>query len=134
MTIILDTNVYISAFVFGGKCDIILQFCALRRFIVTSDFIIQEVENKLLTKFKSPVANVNIVLSNLQSTVKIVESTGEKPKVCRDPDDDNILWLAQSANANFIVTGDKDLLVLESFGTCQIVSVADFINQIMPTI
>jgi uncharacterized protein len=87
-----------------------------------------------LTKFKSPVANVNIVLSNLQSTVKIVESTGEKPKVCRDPDDDNILWLAQSANANFIVTGDKDLLVLESFGTCQIVSVADFINQIMPTI
>ena len=134
MIIILDTNVYLSAFVFGGKGDIVFQFCALRRCIAISDFIIQEIENKMLKKFKFSNQDVADTLADLKSLAKKIELTGTKPSVCRDPDDDNILWLAQSAKANFIVTGDKDLLVLETFGDCKIVSVADFINLVMPNL
>ena len=35
--------------------------------------------------------------------------------VCRDPDDIKVLGLAVASNADYIVTGDKDLLVLKSF-------------------
>ena len=133
MIIILDTNVYLSAFVFGGKGDIVFKFCALRRSIAISDFILKEIENKMLNKFKFSNQDVSDTLSDLKALAKKIELKGIKPTVCRDPDDDNILWLAQSTKAHFIVTGDKDLLVLGSFDTCRIVSVADFINLIMPT-
>ena len=48
------------------------------------------------------------------------EETRETPHpklraVCRDPDDIKILGLAVASNADYIVTGDKDLLVLKSF-------------------
>ncbi|MHB8089644.1 MAG: putative toxin-antitoxin system toxin component, PIN family, partial [Anaerolineaceae bacterium] len=46
--------------------------------------------------------------------------------ICRDKDDDNIIALAVSAGANFIVTGDKDLLVLKKYLSIRIVSPREF--------
>lgn len=37
------------------------------------------------------------------------------PDICRDPEDVKILGLAVAGSANYIVTGDKDLLVLKEF-------------------
>ena len=48
--------------------------------------------------------------------------------VCRDPKDNHILALAHEADANFIVTGDKDLLVLENYKETKIVTPADFLT------
>ena len=42
--------------------------------------------------------------------------------VCRDPDDARILALAELSGADYIITGDGDLLVLKKFGSTQIVS------------
>ena len=50
------------------------------------------------------------------------------PPVCRDPDDDNILYTARSAGAEFIVTGDKDLLVLGQFHGCRIVNMREMLG------
>jgi len=46
--------------------------------------------------------------------------------VCRDPDDDRILACAVAHEAQYIVTGDKDLLVLGTFRGVKIVSPRDF--------
>lgn len=46
---------------------------------------------------------------------------------CRDPKDDKFLSLALIAHPSFIITGDKDLLVLHPFRGINIVSAADFI-------
>lgn len=48
------------------------------------------------------------------------------PKRCRDPKDDYLLELARVANADFLVTGDKDLTDLQHFGHCQILTLAEF--------
>ena len=47
-------------------------------------------------------------------------------EVCRDPDDIKILGLAVASNADYIVTGDKDLLVLKSFQNIPILTPRSF--------
>ena len=47
---------------------------------------------------------------------------------CRDPKDDKFLTLAVAANADYIVTGDDDLLVLHPFRGIQIIKPAEFLT------
>lgn len=49
--------------------------------------------------------------------------------VCRDPNDNFLLALAKDSNADFLITGDKDLLILEKFESTIICTLADFINK-----
>lgn len=48
-------------------------------------------------------------------------------RLCRDPGDDHLLELARVAKANYLVTGDRDLLVLDPFQDTRIVSPAMFL-------
>ena len=50
--------------------------------------------------------------------------------VCRDPADDHVLALALAANADMIVSGDEDLLILESFAGIAIVTPADAVKRL----
>jgi predicted nucleic acid-binding protein len=49
--------------------------------------------------------------------------------VCRDPNDDMVLECAVVSGAQFIVTGDKDLLVLNPYSGIQIVTPAEFLAE-----
>ena len=59
-------------------------------------------------------------------TLGEVVSPAEVPRVCRDPDDDEILAIASAGRASVLVTGDADLLTLANYGPVKIVTVADF--------
>jgi predicted nucleic acid-binding protein len=48
------------------------------------------------------------------------------PRVCRGPDDDQILAIAITGSADALVTGDADLLALGAHGSVNFSSVADF--------
>ena len=48
---------------------------------------------------------------------------------CRDPKDNKFLELAVSAKASCIITGDKDLLILNPFRGVEILNAADFLNK-----
>ncbi len=47
---------------------------------------------------------------------------------CRDPKDDKLLELAVDGNADFLVTGDKDLLVLNPFRGVEVITPREFLN------
>ena len=49
--------------------------------------------------------------------------------VCRDPKDDKLLELAVGGNADFLVTGDKDLLVLNPFRSVEIITPREFLDS-----
>jgi putative PIN family toxin of toxin-antitoxin system len=54
----------------------------------------------------------------------------EKVQECRDPKDDKILELALNGGAKYIVSGDKDLLVLNPFRDVKIVTVEGFLRAV----
>ena len=66
-------------------------------------------------------------LSNFLKTVEFVE-VGEIINICRDPKDDKILALALNGKADYIITGDQDLLVLKLFESVQIITIDEFLN------
>ena len=49
--------------------------------------------------------------------------------ICRDPKDNFLLALSIDGNANFLITGDKDLLDLKKFGETKIISIAEFLQD-----
>ena len=55
----------------------------------------------------------------------------ERIEACRDPKDDKFLELAVNGQADYLVTGDKDLLVLHPFKTTQILSTKEFIDTLL---
>ena len=58
--------------------------------------------------------------------IEIVEDVQE----CRDPKDDKVLELALNGEAQSIITGDRDLLVLNPFRNVRIITVEDFLRTI----
>ena len=50
-------------------------------------------------------------------------------EICRDPDDNKFLECAKDSHALYIVSGDKDLLVIEQFENIQIVTAKDFCEK-----
>ncbi|ALB39225.1 DNA-binding protein [Anabaena sp. WA102] len=64
----------------------------------------------------------------LKNLAEIVDITNHV-QVCRDPKDDKFLSLAIVGNANIIITGDEDLLVLKCYQNIPILSPKDFLSQ-----
>jgi conserved hypothetical protein TIGR00305 len=126
MKIVLDANVIIAAFAARGLCESIMEACLSEHDITLSDELIDEILRNLRHKIKLPpdvVDNIGAFLrehSNLSIPVPLVSD------VCRDPGDIKILGLAVASNADYIVTGDKDLLVLKSFQGIPIVNPRSF--------
>ena len=73
----------------------------------------KQVRNEFLNDFLTVVENVEIV---------------QKIAACRDRKDDKFLELAVNGNANYIITGDQDLLVLHPFQNIAIISVSDYLS------
>lgn len=112
MRIVFDTNVLFAAFVTHGVCAGLYEECLSCGRIVVSRFILEELREKLLVKAKLSQSEAEEVLDAVRADAEIVEARPLTDPVCRDADDDWILATALAANADALVTGDKDLLVL----------------------
>lgn len=126
MNLVLDTNVLIAAFIAKGSCHTIVEQCLRIHSCITSEFILNELREKLTQKFKYLDKDVAAVESLLRTRMRVVEPVTLESNVCRDPDDEMILGTAIAGNAACIVTGDKDLLILKKFGTIDILSPSEF--------
>lgn len=117
LKVVLDTNVLISALTHAGAArNFVYQLLLKNIQVITSDYILSEISEVLHRhKFKNkPIFESLWQLINQTVTiVKITAKTGHAS--LRDPKDHPILQTAQKAQAQFIVTGDKDLLVLKSW-------------------
>lgn len=126
MRIVLDTNVLLAAFIACGVCHQLLEHCVRYHHLVSSEFILNEVREKLIDKFNYESEVVDEVLTFLRLRMGVVTPTSLASPICRDSDDDNILAAAVAGNCECIVTGDKDLLVLNPFQGIDIVNPSSF--------
>ncbi len=130
MRVVLDTNVLLSAVLFGGVPRRLLQAGIEGRLrLVTSRHLLDEFEEILEEKFGFSRAAAVETRAELEVLAEIV-GPGDVPKVCRDPDDDHVLATATAGSAEVIITGDRDLLVLEWYNNIEILTPAMFIPRL----
>jgi putative PIN family toxin of toxin-antitoxin system len=114
MKVVLDTNVIIAAFSARGLCADLLEVCLADHQIFTSGHILDEVQDNLLKKLRLADDRVADIRIFLESVASIVIPVDVAMGVCRDIDDLPVIGTALAASAPVLVTGDKDLLSLES--------------------
>jgi len=128
MTAVFDTNVLIAALITEGICSKLLHRARTGDFSLAScPFIINEVRRILSKKFRLAHGEIASAMEPVTEAVdRIIEHTLKIKGVCRDADDDNILACALAAKAEYLVTGDADLLELRSYQGVRIITPRDF--------
>lgn len=110
MKIFADTNVLVSAFTARGLCADLLEVILADHQLMTGEVVLKELERVLTKKLKVPESKVSKVGIFLRKHhVEPVPDKPSKVKV-RDEDDRWVLESAIKAQADILVTGDKDLL------------------------
>ena len=128
MRVVLDTNVVASGFVFGGHPETILLAWALAKIeVFASPEILWEYEATLHKLSKKNPTDVQQWLLFLHDRLNLT-APNRQVVLCRDPDDDKFLSCAVSAKADFIISGDKDLLTLKTCEGIPILKPAEFLK------
>jgi putative PIN family toxin of toxin-antitoxin system len=126
MRIVLDANVIVAAFAARGLCESVMEVCLSEHEIVLSEELLDEILESLLQKIKLPSGVVDGIGELLREHANMLDPIPIDQGVCRDPDDIKVLGLAVASKADYIVTGDKDLLVLKKFEGIPILSPRSF--------
>lgn len=114
--LVVDSNVWISALVFGGAPRQVFEVIVhdgLR--LVVSAEILTEVRRVVGVKFPDFVDDVEALIGVIHEHLDFVSLGSITIDVCRDPDDNRVLETAILGDAAAIVSGDKDLLVLGDY-------------------
>lgn len=131
LRVVLDTNALVSALLFGGRSGMLRDLWKSGRIIpLVSKETFAEFRRVLsYPKFKLSQREIRAILNEeILPFVEPVEIIEQVTGVCRDPHDDMFLAVAASGGAQYLVSGDQDLLVLKHFGETQIVTVAELLS------
>lgn len=130
--IVVDTNLWIS-FLIGRRLGVLLDVLDSPWFeLVTTDRLYVEIMSvakrpKFAKYFgEEQIKNLDYWLSQKATHVELSNVT---PR-CRDPKDDYLLQLAIDSKAIYLVSGDEDLLILGNIEGCQIMTMAQFQEEV----
>ncbi len=126
--IVIDTNIWIS-FCIGSNLEFLIDKIVSKEISI---FFSNEQIEELFAVLDRPKIIKFIKTDKLRSLhcllskrIQVI-SPEQRFNTCRDPKDNFLLDLAVSAQADYLITGDKDLLVLDPFHSIRIVSVSEF--------
>lgn len=134
LRIVIDTNLVLSAFLWGGVpakvFDTILDDRAI---LVSSEYLVEELRTtlsrrKFEKKFKAANLTPEHVVNRYLQYAEMVEPVELANSVIRDPKDVPLLACAVGGEADFLISGDNDLLVLESFQSIPIIRASAFLD------
>jgi putative PIN family toxin of toxin-antitoxin system len=126
MRVILDANVLIAAVAGRGLCESLLELCLEDQDLIVSNELLDEVHRSLVRKIKLPDSVALDVCRLLRTNAIMAIPETVSAGACRDPKDLYLLGLAESAKADFLVTGDRDLIESGWRGTTEIVTPRQF--------
>lgn len=129
--VVLDSNVFISAVVFGGKPREILSLGIEGRIrLATSVEILDEIWTVLRgKKFQYPARVIYSIEKEIVAISEIVDPHEEIQAIPKDPGDNKVLECSVESGSDYIITGDNHLLELSHFRNIQIVSPDDFLRE-----
>lgn len=130
--VILDVNCWISSLMteeFQYKTDMIFGNPNIE--ILVSENLFAEINRKKNKKkfirYFQPW-EADDLMERLRATAEMVD-VRSVVHVCRDPKDDYLLALAKDGEADYLITGDKDLLSLNPYGKTKIMPITDFVIE-----
>jgi putative PIN family toxin of toxin-antitoxin system len=132
LKVVLDTNVLISAILFGGKPRQILEK-AIRGEIrlCLSEPILEELKGVLQrSKFDYSPEMIQFILTELMSIADFVNPSETLNVVLEDSEDNRILECAVEAKVNYIISGDLHLLKLNRYRNIEVLNVAAFLERL----
>ncbi len=133
---VVDTNVLIRALIKpqGTVGPVLTRLAARVYTIVYSPSLLDElVEKLLLPRIREKYALDN---QTIETVMTLLALRGDLVRpirhvhICRDPDDNMLIEAALAGNAEYVVTGDEDLLVLKQFESIRIVTPRVFLNAL----
>jgi len=129
--IVLDTNVLISAVLFGGEPRKVLDLVISGSIDCTlSTAILDELRGVLERPKFGFSANVCLhIIEELHGICDIISPSVSVDVISSDPDDNRILECAVEAHAHFIVSDDPHFLDLGKFKKIRILSPAGYLNE-----
>ena len=136
--VVLDTNILVSALTHpaGQAAGVVAALRRARSLLVFSDPTLRELRDTLsrpkLTRYFTPAEQSDFLFA-LRQVSEIVTIQGV-PMGCRDAGDDMVLETAVRGNADCVVTGDRDLLVMEAVARVPILSPGAFLQRIGPVL
>ena len=128
MKVVLDTNVLLSAFLTDGICARILKRARNKEFtFIFCASVLKETQRLLKDKFTFSHREIAFFISILlEAADDVYQTQGSLSGICRDPNDDMIIACAVDASAEYIVTGDEDLLILKNYKDIVIMNPRNF--------
>jgi putative PIN family toxin of toxin-antitoxin system len=98
--------------------------------VVISEEILTELRNNVAKKFPLFLSNLPTLEALIKERAFAVQLGTRTIDICRDPDDNMILETAITGSVDFIITGNKDLLILRSYSGIKILTPTEFLSFI----
>lgn len=132
MKIVVDTNVVISGTFFGGYPQRVLRAVVEGKITAaaTPEIVDEytEITEEMIARAQGHIRRE--ILSPFLGRLEMVVPQFNV-HISRDPDDDKFISCARDAKALYIVSGDKDLLVLERYEEIEIITAKDFCERFL---
>ncbi len=130
LRIVIDTNLWISFLISKSfqKLDHIILSSSPK--IYFSAQLLEELHQSVLKPKLAKHFGTNAIEEMLVAMSDFIEIIDVKSNVvvCRDPKDNFVLALCKDAKADYLLTGDNDLLAINEFGNTKIVTITEFIS------
>ena len=130
--VVIDTNVIVSAILFGGIPGKLISLWKSGRItpLASKAMIDEYIKVLAYPKFKLSENEINYIFYNeiLPYFEVIIPKPGQTI-VQEDPSDDKFIHCAESGKASVIISGDQHLLNLKSYGKIKIITPSRFLNQ-----
>lgn len=135
MKVVLDTNVWVSAWLWRGLPGQLIALARNNRIVLcSSSALLEELKvtlsyEKLQQKINSLDLTIAELLMGTEELVTIYSIVPLEVPELRDSDDRIVLATAIAAEADVIITGDKDLLILSVYENIPIMTVNNFLQN-----
>lgn len=129
--VVVDTNVLVSGLLFGGEPGRLHDLWVAGQLVPLLSRETFAEFNRVLSypKFRLSPAEITLLIEEeLLPYAEVVDVTEDASGACRDPHDDMFLSLAVSGKALYVITGDRDLLVLNMFRQTRIITVSELLE------
>ena len=127
LKLVLDTNAIVSAFFWeGNEAELLRKIEQGKADLYITSEILEEVEEVIKRpKFNEVMMKSNLmpdqIMQKIVSLSHLVIAPKSNIKVCRDEKDNKFLECAESAKADYLISGDDDLLSLKEYNGIPII-------------